>query len=108
MQIGQEPLVVVGAVGVVGTSTHLTARPTRELVDAFLEGDVVHARTLHERLLPAYTGVFRTQGTILVKAALNALGLPAGPVRLPLVDATATQLDVLRTDLARAGLSLDA
>jgi 4-hydroxy-tetrahydrodipicolinate synthase len=102
------PLLAVGAVGVVGTSTHLTAGPTRELVEAFVSGDVVRARQLHEQLLPAYIGVFRTQGTILVKAALNALGLPAGPVRLPLVDATASQLDVLQTDLALAGLSLDA
>jgi 4-hydroxy-tetrahydrodipicolinate synthase len=63
------PLLAVGAVGVVGTSTHLTAGPTRELVEAFLSGDVAGARRRHEQLLPAYTGVFRTQGTILVKAA---------------------------------------
>ena len=47
--------------------------------------------------------MFRTQGVILIKAALGELGLPAGPVRLPLVDASAAQLAVLRADLA-AGL----
>jgi 4-hydroxy-tetrahydrodipicolinate synthase len=102
------PLLAVGAVGVVGTSTHLTAGPTRELVEAFLGGDVARARAVHERLLPAYTGVFRTQGTILVKAALNELGLPAGPVRLPLLDATREQVQVLRADLEQSGVSLDA
>jgi 4-hydroxy-tetrahydrodipicolinate synthase len=101
------PLLAVGAVGIVGTSTHLTAGPTREMVEAFHAGDVARARRLHESLLPLYAGIFRTQGTILVKAALRELGLPAGPVRLPLVDATPEQLTALRADAARAGLSLN-
>ena len=37
---------------------------------------------------PVYTGMTRTQGIITVKAALGMLGLPGGPVRLPLADAT--------------------
>lgn len=101
------PLLSIGAVGIVGTSTHLSAGPTRQLIEAFLAGDVTKARALHEQLLPLYSGIFRTQGTILVKAALRELGRPAGPVRLPLVDATADQVAVLRDDVARAGLSLD-
>lgn len=101
------PLLAVGAVGVVGTSTHVTAPGTREMVEAFLAGDVARARELHTRLLPAYTGIFRTQGTILVKAALRELGLPGGPVRLPLVDATADQVAVLRKDLEAAGVLLE-
>lgn len=100
------PLLAIGAVGVVGTSTHLTAAGTRELVAAFVAGDLGRARALHLRLLPAYSGIFRTQGTILVKAALRELGLPGGPVRLPLVDATPDQASVLRTDLADAGITL--
>jgi 4-hydroxy-tetrahydrodipicolinate synthase len=101
------PLLSIGAVGVIGTSTHVTAGPTGELIDAFLAGDVARARAVHERLLPLYTGIFRTQGTILVKAALRELGLPAGPVRLPLVDATAEQVAILLDDVAHAGLSLE-
>ncbi len=100
------PLLSIGAVGVVGTSTHLTAAGTHELVDAFFAGDLARARACHEQLLPAYSGIFRTQGTILVKAALRELGLPAGPVRLPLVDATPEQVSVLRADLADAGVAL--
>jgi 4-hydroxy-tetrahydrodipicolinate synthase len=97
------PFLSLGAVGVVGTSTHISAGPTRELVDAVAAGDLDRARTLHERLLPIYSGIFRTQGTILVKAALALLGFPVGGVRLPLVEATPGQVDVLRADLAAAG-----
>lgn len=100
------PLLSVGAVGVVGTSTHFIGAPTKEMIEAYERGDVAGALALHRRLLPLYTGIFRTQGTILVKAGLRALGLPAGPVRSPLVDATDAELNQLRQDATAAGVDL--
>ena len=100
------PVLSVGGVGVIGTSTHFVGGPTKELILAFERGDVAEARRLHQRLLPLYTGIFRTQGTILVKAGLGLRGLPSGPVRSPLVDATEEQIEQLRADAADAGLSL--
>jgi 4-hydroxy-tetrahydrodipicolinate synthase len=99
------PLLAVGGCGVVGTSTHVTAAGTQELVAAVDSGDLVKAREINARLLPAYTGIFRTQGTILVKAALDLLGFPVGPVRLPLVDATAAEREQLAADLEAAGIA---
>lgn len=100
------PLLAVGAVGVVGVPTHLFGEPTGELIRAYERGDVATARALHHRLLPVFTGFFRTQGVILTKAALRLAGLPGGPVRSPLVDATDEQVAQLRADLAAAGLPL--
>ena len=42
----------------------------------------------------------------MTKAALGLLGLPGGPVRLPLADATAAQVEQLRTDLVAGGVKL--
>jgi len=98
------PLLSVGAVGVVGTSTHFSGRGTKAMIDAFERGDVAEALRLHRALLPIFTGIFRTQGTILVKAGLRDRGMDVGPVRLPLVDATDHELSHLRQDLAAAGL----
>lgn len=100
------PLLSIGAVGLVGTSTHLTGVGAKRLIEAYGRGEVAEALRLHRQLLPLFTGIFRTQGTILVKAAMNALGLPAGPVRPPLVDATEAELAQLREDCAAAGLPL--
>lgn len=100
------PMLAIGAVGLVGTSTHFTAGRTCELIQAALAGDLAGARAVHEALLPAYSGIFRSQGTILVKAGLRRLGLPGGPVRLPLVDATPAEVEVLAQDLGRAGVAL--
>jgi 4-hydroxy-tetrahydrodipicolinate synthase len=99
------PLLSLGAVGVIGTSTHFSGRGTKALIEAYLRGDVAEALRLHRQLLPIYTGIFRTQGTILVKAGLRLRGLDVGPVRLPLVDATEHEISHLREDLAAAGLS---
>jgi 4-hydroxy-tetrahydrodipicolinate synthase len=88
----------------VGTSTHVSGRQTLAMLSAFERGDVAEAGRLHRALLPIYTGIFRTQGTILVKAALRLRGMDVGPVRLPLIDATDHELSHLREDLAAAGL----
>ncbi|MEU0152610.1 4-hydroxy-tetrahydrodipicolinate synthase [Micromonospora fulviviridis] len=100
------PSLAVGAVGVVGTSTHFTGVQTKQMIEAYEAGDTATALAVHRRLLPLYTGIFRTQGVILVKAGLAAKGLPAGPVRPPLVDATGDELAQLRADCAAAGLPL--
>jgi 4-hydroxy-tetrahydrodipicolinate synthase len=100
------PLLALGAVGVVSVVGHLVGPRLAELIAAVESGDLVKAREVNESLLPVYTGIFRTQGVILTKAALRELGLPGGPVRPPLVDATPEQLAQLRTDLAAGGVPL--
>ncbi len=85
------PLLSVGGVGVVGTSTHFTGVRTREMIETFVAGDPARATALNAALLPVYLGVFATQGCMLVKAGLAARGFAPGPVRKPLLDATAEQ-----------------
>lgn len=94
------PLLSLGAVGFVSVVSHVVTPQLVALLAAYDRGDVVHARQLNAQLQPVYEGMFRTQGVILTKAALRLLGQPAGPVRLPLVDATEEQVAVLRQDLA--------
>ncbi|MCW2697278.1 MAG: dapA [Modestobacter sp.] len=100
------PLLAIGAVGVVSVVGHVVGPRLAELIAAVESGDLGRARTVNESLLPVYTGIFRTQGTIMVKAALREQGLPAGPVRPPLVDATPEQVEQLRADLTAGGVAL--
>ena len=99
------PLLSIGAVGFVSVVSHVATPQLVELVEAWEAADILTARTIHRSLLPVYTGLFRTQGAILTKAALRLRGLPAGPVRPPLVDATEEQVTQLKADLAAAGLT---
>jgi 4-hydroxy-tetrahydrodipicolinate synthase len=100
------PLLSLGAVGVVSVVGHLVGPRLAELIAAVESGDLVKARAVNESLLPIYTGIFRSQGVIMVKAALRELALPAGPVRPPLVDATPEQVAKLREDLIAGGIAL--
>src|SRR5215216_5279236 len=98
------PLLALGAVGVVSVVGHLVGARLAELIAAVESGDLVKARAVNESLLPVYTGIFRSQGVIMVKAALRELALPSGPVRPPLVDATPEQVARLREDLIAGGV----
>jgi 4-hydroxy-tetrahydrodipicolinate synthase len=98
------PLLSIGAVGVVGTSTHFSGRGMKAMIDAYLTGDVTEAVRLHRELLPIFTGIFATQGCILVKAGLALQGRPVGGVRSPLVVATRSETEALGAALAAAGL----
>jgi 4-hydroxy-tetrahydrodipicolinate synthase len=98
------PLLSIGAVGVVGTSTHFSAPGTKQLIEAYLAGDVATALRLHQQLLPIYTGIFATQGSILVKAGLKLQGRSVGGLRSPLIEASPAEVEGLRSALAAAGL----
>ncbi len=98
------PFLSIGAAGFVSVTGHLVAARLRAMAEAFWAGNTREAIAINEALQPVSTGMFRTQGAILTKAALNELGLPAGPTRSPLVDATVGQVEQLRTDLAAGGV----
>src|SRR3954453_2028119 len=94
------PLLSVGASGVVSVVSHVATPQMVEMIEAYAAGNVAPATAIHQQLLPVFAGLFRTQGVILAKAALTLLGLPRGPVRSPLVDATDDEISTLRADLA--------
>jgi 4-hydroxy-tetrahydrodipicolinate synthase len=86
---------------------HLVGPRLAELIAAVESGDLVKARAVNESLLPVYSGVMDGgQGAMMIKAALKILGLPGGPLRPPLADATSEQVAQLRIDLARGGIAL--
>lgn len=85
------PLLAVGGVGLVGTSTHFTGRRTKELIEAWLAGRADEALRIYRSLLPVYTGVFATQGVMLVKAGLAHQGFMDSTLRLPLLAASAEE-----------------
>jgi len=101
------PLLSVGAVGFVSVCGHTVGADLRVMLDSWFSGNSAKALEIHQKLLPVYTGTFRTQGAILTKAALNMMGLPGGKVRLPLVDATESQITQLREDLRAGGVKVN-
>jgi 4-hydroxy-tetrahydrodipicolinate synthase len=100
------PWLALGAAGFVSVVGHVVGDRLHDMIDAYRTGQVGVARELHQALLPVYTGLFRSQGVIMTKAALTLLGLPGGPVRQPLPDATPAEIEQLKEDLAAGGVKL--
>ncbi|MGI4896346.1 MAG: 4-hydroxy-tetrahydrodipicolinate synthase [Janthinobacterium lividum] len=99
-------LLAHGASGVVSVVGHVAGRDYAQMVAAVDAGDLVTARAVHTRLLPAVRGIMtRTQGVVAVKAALQLTGaLGRRSVRAPLLEATPDEVATIAADLALAGL----
>ncbi|HHU37741.1 MAG TPA: 4-hydroxy-tetrahydrodipicolinate synthase [Propionibacterium sp.] len=98
------PLMSIGGVGVVGTSTHFSGAATKEWMDLLADGDREGALEVYRRLLPVYTGVFATQGVMLVKAGLASRGFSPSVLRRPLKAASPSQARTFVQLLEAAGL----
>jgi 4-hydroxy-tetrahydrodipicolinate synthase len=93
------PLMAVGGTGFVSVVGHFLAPELVGMRKAFLAGDLDTARALHAQVLAVTDAVFVTQAAMTVKGALARQGLPAGPVRPPLVPATDEQVAGVLTAL---------
>lgn len=82
------PIVAVGGEGVVSVAAHVIGKEMDEMIQAHKDGDVQKAAKLHQKYLPFMKGIFCTVSPVPIKTMMNMLGYPAGPFRLPLVDAT--------------------
>jgi 4-hydroxy-tetrahydrodipicolinate synthase len=98
------PMLSVGGIGVISVASHLAGHRIAECLAAHDKGDVEGAAQIDHELRPLYEVLFITANPIPLKAALQMVGLPAGPVRLPLVDATDAERDRVRSVLERLGL----
>ena len=90
------PLLAVGGYGVICVTSHVAGRAMKTMIEAYLDGRNDVARDLHQRLLPVISTLMTAASNpIPVKTALNRLGFPAGPFRLPLTpmdDATTARV----------------
>jgi 4-hydroxy-tetrahydrodipicolinate synthase len=99
-------LYAVGGAGYVSTVSNVIPDRLRAVLDAFDAGDTTRAARLQQQATPLIEALMSAdlQGTVTTKALLNALDLPAGPVRAPLRPAgpaTTDALLALHADLTR-------
>ena len=80
------PLLSVGAVGVVGTTTHWTSDHFQRMIAAFGQGDVQRARAINAGLLDSFEFVNSDESVfpMSIKSMLRTIGQDVGECRLPL------------------------
>lgn len=94
------PALAVGAHGIVSVASHLIGASMKDMIEAYLNGNVAEAAKLHQKLFPVFKGLFECPAPVpnpsALKYALNLLGHPVGGVRLPLVDPSESEMAFIR------------
>ncbi|GAB6154533.1 4-hydroxy-tetrahydrodipicolinate synthase [Desulfosporosinus burensis] len=89
------PMLALGCSGIVSVAAHIIGDEMKEMVDAWFAGDTAQATKSHLELFPVFKGIFITANPVPIKTILNMIGIKAGKVRLPLVDATNEEIKFL-------------
>lgn len=98
------PILSLGGKGVISVLSNVAPKQTHDIVKLYLDGHIKEARALQLRLLPLVKALFCEVNPIPVKAALNLMGMEAGPCRLPLTTLEEAHLPGLKNALTNAGL----
>ncbi|OPG02397.1 4-hydroxy-tetrahydrodipicolinate synthase [Streptomyces sp. GKU 895] len=90
-------LYAVGGAGYISTVANVVPARLRSVLDAFDAGDTAEAARRQQQATPLIELMMSAglPGTVTAKALLNELGLPAGPVRAPLLPAGRETVDGL-------------
>jgi 4-hydroxy-tetrahydrodipicolinate synthase len=89
----------IGGAGGVCVASHIVGNEMRRMVD-----EPERRAEIDSSLQDVYETLFLTSSPTCTKAALNLLGHNVGGTRLPIVEATAGELEAVRAMLERHGL----
>ena len=100
------PVLEMGGTGVISVASHLVGDRMQQMVALAAAGDMDAARAIDASLAGLWTGLFEVTNPILIKAALQMLGMiPTDVLRLPLVQASDDERDRLGAVLSAHGIA---
>lgn len=97
-------LTACGGDGIISVVSNLAPTQMAELANSALAGDFAKAREIHYKLLPFFKAAFVDGNPTSIKYAMNYKGLPAGGLRLPLVEVTDSAKKIIEASLKECGL----
>lgn len=100
------PLLSLGAQGWISVTANVIPQDLRAMWNAWEQGNVSLARSLHYKMLPLHRSLFRTSNPIPCKKALALLGYCSPHMRSPLLEMKEPLVDDLVQSLKNYGLSL--
>lgn len=98
------PILALGGKGVISVVSNVAPEPVHRMCQLWFEGKVAESRDLQLQLMGLCKAMFCEVNPIPVKAALDMMGLPAGPCRLPLVPLSDDHAELVRRELQNASL----
>ena len=98
------PMMSLGAKGVISVVSNIAPDVMVKMSHLCLDGKFEEASKIQIQYMDLIDALFCEVNPIPVKAAMNLMGMEAGPLRLPLCDISEKNLAVLRASLERMDL----
>lgn len=98
------PLMAVGGDGIISVATNLIPSLMVQMVHFCLDGNFSEARKIHYRLQPFFRAEFCDGNPGSIKYAMNVKNLPAGNLRLPLVEVSDSAKKTIESAIKICGI----
>ena len=98
------PLMALGGKGVISVMANVIPRDTHDIAVKMLAGDLEGGRRLQLKTIELIKALFIEVSPIPVKEAMNQMGLCVGKCRMPLVDMSDRNRDILINALKNYGI----
>ncbi|MCX7920669.1 MAG: 4-hydroxy-tetrahydrodipicolinate synthase [Clostridia bacterium] len=98
------PFLSLGGKGVISVMANIIPKDTHDMVIKFLDGDIEGSRKLQLQTLDLIKALFIEVSPVPIKSAMNLMGLNVGNCRMPLVDMSEKNLEILKKELQNYGL----
>ncbi|MEO0225988.1 MAG: 4-hydroxy-tetrahydrodipicolinate synthase [candidate division WOR-3 bacterium] len=97
------PMMAIGAQGVISVIANIAPREITQMVNYYLKGNEDKARAIHLRLFSLMKLLFIETNPVPIKKAMEFMKMPAGKPRLPLVEMSKDNAELLKKELTRLG-----
>jgi 4-hydroxy-tetrahydrodipicolinate synthase len=100
------PILSIGGKGVISVAANILPRDTHDMVAKFIEGDLNGSLNLQLKMFSLIKALFIETNPIPVKEAMNLMGMNVGKLRLPLVNMSSKNLDILKNEMVSYGIKV--
>lgn len=100
------PILSLGGLGVISVLSNVAPEETHNIVELYMNGNVKESAQLQLRALPLIDQLFCEVNPIPVKAAVNLMGMEAGPLRMPMTEIEDTHKESLKKAMEEFGIKV--
>lgn len=100
------PVLSLGGAGVISVAANIIPKDMHDMCKKYFSGDYKGALSMQLKMLPLIKALFVETNPIPVKTAMNLMGMNAGILRLPLVEMSPKNLDILKKELTAYGINI--
>jgi 4-hydroxy-tetrahydrodipicolinate synthase len=98
------PIMSLGGKGVISVLSNIMPKETHDMTQFCLDNDFKSASELQIKLLDLINNLFIDVNPIPVKEAMNLMGMNAGICRMPLIEMSENNADILKASMKKIGL----